>query len=443
MASFNSRWSEIEKEFEAAYQTAIEKKEPEEIVLANKVRILGVLEKYIDLRNKTMESALKLLAEKSDSYTEKSQSERWTREIRSSGQTGFKMISDLDDNEESILNVTLLKIATQEGHFFSQLASMPLAKVQGFLLEKSKKLEEEKKKLKGKWAALTGSANSTNKSAKQAGEKMLKAFDNALKEVGKEKRRAAEAVAAAWKAFVIVASAADGGKPDIPDVVDALVSRLDTMVSTAEDVAHLYRNAYKSNETTLVVLGTTRDLVRKFLEETDLEVCLDRTGEARKESETIARSTLTQGQKDDASTFASEGGKAIQAAMDKYEKSFNDFIKEFRDIFVGPIGNKELDQLLAGQFWEVTENNIKRLNFESALKKYYDEAKNMWDIPLDGLDSTLQAAFKDAFKQELREFDDALEKAIKTYVRAFRDIFIDYPVNKLEEIASRSRGYSP
>ena len=168
MGAYDARGPEIEKGFEEAYQKAIAAKAPEDVVLSQKVRMVAVLKAYIDKRNKALEAALKLLAETNDRLTEKDQNDRWKTQLQKAGQEGFKMISDLDDDENDMfLNVYLLALATREGQFFNQLASMPLAAVQGFLLQESKTLEEEKKKLLGEWAAMSGRAKSTNERAKR------------------------------------------------------------------------------------------------------------------------------------------------------------------------------------------------------------------------------------------------------------------------------------
>lgn len=441
MASYTNRWSEIEKGLNAAYKAAIEGQEPEDIVLGREVALKSALHNYIDFRNKALDDLVKMLGGFSNSITEKDQAKKWKTEVTNRGKAAFKMISDLDDNEESVLNVFTLAVATQEADFFHKIASMEYGAIQGFLCESAATLYQERKNLGGKWSSTENSAKSLNERSERAGKQMLEAFEEALKELGKANRRAAELVATGLLAWKKYQDAKTGGEPGLPDVFEDAEKRTNSLVSTAEDVADLYEDNFKSKETTLILYGNNRDAVRKFLDKTNLELALKRTDAAKKAAEGLAGDMLTKGQEDDAKAFVSEANKAIDGPMNNYEKGFNDFVKEFKGIFIGPVGNKTLDNLLKGNFWEYTENSFKRLNFESELKKYYDEAEDMFSIPLDGLDDNLKSAFKEQFKRELRKYDDDVEKAILTYTRVAKMFYVDYPISKLKEMLSRSKGW--
>lgn len=441
MASYTNRWSELEKAFDDAYKASIANKNPEDVVQAQEIRLKSALKSYIDFRNKALDEILKILAGFSNSLNEKNQTDRWKNEVSKKGQEAFKMLADLDDNEESELNVFMLATATQESNFFHQIASMGYGALHGFLCECAATLYEERKKLDGKWSSTTNSAKSLNEKSERAGKQMLEAFDKALEEIGRANRRAAETVATVAKAYKKYQDAKTGGEPGMPDVFEDAGDRASSLVSTANDVANLYRDTYRSKETTLVLYGNNRTLVRKFLEETNLEKAIKRGDEVQKEAASLVGDMLTKGQRDDGQVFINEANKAIKGPLDNYEKGFNEFVTKYKGIFVGPIGNKTLDQLLKGQFWEATEDGFKRLNFESELKKYYDQADGMWNIPLDGLDDTLKAAFKDQFKKELRKYDEDVETLILTYTKVFKSFYIDYPIYRLKEMVGRYKGW--
>jgi hypothetical protein len=311
----------------------------------------------------------------------------------------------------------------------------------GFLNECASTLYEERKNLGGKWSSTEGSAKSLNDRSEQGGKQMLEAFQEAASELGKANRRAAEAVASALLLYKKYQDAKTGNEPGLPDVFEDSGNRVKSLVSTAEDVAKLYESAYKSKETTLVLFGNNRTAVREFLEKTNLEKAKKRGEEGQKEAASLVGEMLTKGQRDDALVFINEANNAIKGPLENYEKGFNDFITEYKGIFIGPVGNNTLDKLLRGEFWENTEDGLKRLNFESELKKYYDEAEDMWSIPLDGLDDNLKAAFKDEFKKELRKYDEDVEKAINTYIRVYKSFYIDYPISRLKDMLGCSKGW--
>lgn len=441
MASYTNRWSEIEKAFDDVYKAAMAKKNPDDIVLAQRLRIESTLHRYVEFRNKALDEFIKMLSGFSSSLTEKNQGERWKDEVSKRGQEAFKMISDLDDNDESELNVFVLAVATQEADFFHKIASMEYGAFYGFLNECASTLYEERKNLGGKWSSTESSAKSLNERSEQAGKQMLEAFKEAAAELGKANRRAAEAVASTLLLYKKYQDAKTGNEPGLPDVFEDSGNRVKSLTSTAEDVARLYEDAYKSKETTLVLFGNNRTAVREFLEKTNLEKAKKRGEEVQKDAASQASAMLTKGQRDDALVFINEANNAIKGPLENYEKGFNDFVTEYKGIFIGPVGNNTLDKLLRGEFWDNTEDGLKRLNFESELKRYYDEAEDMWNIPLDGLDDTLKSAFKEQFKNELRKYDEEVEKAIVTYTRIFKSFYIDYPISKLKEMLSRSKGW--
>ena len=441
MASFNSRWGEIEKAFDDAYKKATEAQEPEDVLYSRYALMKGQLKTYSDSRVKTMENLLKLLKTYGNSITEKGQTEAWKKAANDAGQASFKAISDMDDNEESLLNVVVLAIACQEADFFAKLAAMQHGAIQGFMCQNAAKLYEERKRLGDKWKAIEGSAKSINQKSEAEGKKILQAFEQAVDEIGKANRRAADMVRDTALAYKKFKDGEGGAEPGFPDILEDGEARVATLVHTAKEVSDMYRNAYKSKETTLVLFGNNREAVRKFLDETNLENSLKRSSEAQKEATSLAGTCMTKAQQDDMKAFVYEANKMIQGAVQFYEKGFNDFIKEFKGIFIGPIGTNTLDQLLKGTFWKATEDKLERINFESELKKYYDEAEDMWDIPLSGVDDTLQRAFKDAFKRELRDYDDAIEEAILTYRKVAKIMFYDYPVYRLKEMVERFKGW--
>lgn len=449
MPSYDASWSEIQAGFDKAYQSVLKRMKeegtaPEDVLLSETLGMKATLGNYIEFRNKALAELLKILSGFSDSLTEKSQADNWKNKVSKMGQDAFKMISDLDDNDNpSELNTFFLQTATRAGWFFNQIASMQFGAIQGFLCESAKTFREEKKKLLGKWSTTERSAKDLNQKGERAGKEMLEVFNKALTEVGKENRRAAELLKTALLAYKKWGDLKTGGEPGIPDLFEEIVNRLEISVDKAEDVADLYRNAYKNKATTLVLYCNNRESVEEFLNKTNLELAMKRTKEVQDKAKSLAGdSKLTSGQQKDLAAFVAEANKAIKGPVENLEKGFNDFIYEFKGIFVGPIGNNVLDQLLQGKFWEQTEYGMKRLNFESELKKYYKEAGDrMWNIPLDGLDDDLKKAFKDAFKKELREYDDVLERAIRTYTRVAKEFFYDRPVSKLKDMLSRSKGW--
>jgi hypothetical protein len=434
------RRSEIMKGFEEAYKQAIADTEPEDVVMAREVRLRAVLEGYVDWRDKQLAEIAESLSSVNESMKEMDGDSNWKSQVREAGSVGFKMIADLDDNEESILNVFVLGVATLEGDFWSKIASMPYGAVYGFLGESAAILREEHEKLGDKWAATEDGMESVNEKSERAGRQMREAFDNALDQAASANRRAAEAMKTAFLAWKKYNDAKSGGEPGLPAVGEEMIGPLDLLVDSIESVAEKYENLYRTKETRLVLYGNHREAVREFLDKTNLELAQKRVAEARSSAMSIAGSMLTTGQCDDAKAFAASAGEALSKQMENYESAFNELVKQFQGIFIGPIGTTVLDALLHGKFWQDTEAGIQGLNLETALKTYYDEADDMWSIPVDGLDDELKDAFTEQFRKQLAKYDKAVGSAANAYARALA-LMAKLSIDLLIDKVSRFKGW--
>jgi len=444
MAAFDARLEEIRQGFETAYQKAIKAKHPADVLMSQKLKFVAVLESYIAKRNEALASALRMLHETDERITEKDHKARWQKEVKKAGQEGFKMIVDLDDDgNDSFLNVYLLGLATQEGMFFNLIADMPLCAAQGFCLQEATQLEEEKEKLLGEWESTFGSAKDANARAKDAGERVQKAFNEALVRAGADHRRAAEATRDGIKLAIKAMSAKNSGgaEPSVQGELEKAATGADALVSTTLDVARMYSEAYRSNETRLITLDATRQSVKEFLNATNLEVARKRCQDAEKDALAAAASALTPGQREDAEAFAAAGAAAIKGALSAYETNYNTFVTKFEAIFIGPIGSEQLDQLIAGNFWRMSQDGVERLSFESVLRRYYDQAEDMFGHSIYGLEGPMKDVLMENFRRELRAYEDDIEKMILTYLQVYKMLYIDYPIQRLKDFASGSDGY--
>lgn len=434
------RRDEVMKGFEDAYKQAIADKEPEDVVMAREIRLRASLGGYFDWRDKQLAEIAESLSSVNESLKEDTGAANWKSRVSQAGSEGFKMIADLDDNEESILNVFVLGVATLEGDFWAKIASMPYGAVYGFLGESASTLREEHEKLEGKWETTEDGMESVNDKSERAGRQMREAFDQALRKSAEANRRAAEAVKTTFLAWKKYQDARSGGEPGLPDFGEEMLGPLDVLVDSVESVAREYESLYRSKETRLVLYGNHREAVREFLDTTNLELAQKRVAEAKASAMSIAGSTLTSGQQEDAKAFASAAGEALSKQMANYEQAFNELVTQFKGIFIGPISNKVLDNLLHGTFWQETEEGLRRLNLETELKKYYDQAEDMWSIPVDGLDDDLQAAFTEEFRKQLAKYDDAVESAAKAYARALV-LIAKLSVGQLVDKITRFKGW--
>ncbi len=181
-------------------------------------------------------------------------------------------------------------------------------------------------------------------------------------------------------------------------------------------------------------LDATRNSVKEFLTATNIDVARKRCQDAGKEA-----AALTPGQREDAEAFAEAG--AIKGTMSAYESNYNEFIKEFIDILICPIGSEQLDQLIAGNFWRISQDGVERLNFESVLRRYYDQAEDWFGHSNYGLEGPMKDVLTENFRRELWVYEEDIERIILTYLQVYKMLYITYPMERLKVLAHRSDGY--
>ena len=127
--------------------------------------------------------------------------------------------------------------------------------------------------------------------------------------------------------------------------------------------------AYKDQQTIVILFEQTRGRVRTFLQKTNLDIATEEMKEVTEESLKSANQCKTKGQKDDAKEFIKE--KAIPAVKEifkDFENHYKEFIKKNLGIFVGPVGDKTIEEILEINEMKSQREEITRFNLQGRLE---------------------------------------------------------------------------
>jgi hypothetical protein len=171
-------------------------------------------------------------------------------------------------------------------------------------------------------------------------------------------------------------------------------------------------------EETLVVLFTQiRESVREFVKRTNYESATREYNETTANAESLASGCPTSGGQKDALLLARAAADAVKPFMDELKHGYEDFMNEFRDVFVGPVGDKTVEELL-----ELSENlhtweDIERFNLPGRLDAALQDFGNSWKVNVDGLSDDDKEALRLVWKTELDELAKGIIEAKEDRVR--------------------------
>ncbi|MCB0374715.1 MAG: hypothetical protein KDD04_02225 [Sinomicrobium sp.] len=410
---FTARAAEVEKILDDALSKMADTPRAFFMPVAQQEEIRDKLDRYFDFRQKALEEALKLL--NNDSVTAKEQSDKWRKHLLGKGSEGAKMIADSikDIKRSSLFKDEVARIGFSESVFFTRLAHMQLPNaMQGKLIEYRREFEEEKKKLLDKWKDLLDKDKGIDSKMDETTNKLLQLYKEGLKKVDAANTKARENLTKYLKAAHVADEATSPGTPSILEPVNAMMSQLNIFMTSSKELAKRFEALYKSEETVVVILfGKTRAGVKEFLEKTNLDKALDEYEEAGKKCLDVANSFKSAGQKADAVKFVTESARVTKKHMEAFTKAYNDFVNAFRGIFIGPVGDRTVEDLVEKQRWDYAKNEWQRLNIQTELKKMYDDAREWWAVDLDDLHPAVKEHVEKLLEKERKRLEPALREA--------------------------------
>ena len=376
-------------------------------------KVRDTLSRYFDFRQRALEDALKLLND--DSRNAKDQTDQWRKHLLKAGSEGSQMISDSikDIKRKSVFVDIVARVAFLESVFFTRLAHMTLPDaMQGKLIEYRKEFELEKKNLMAKWEDLIARDKGIDQKMDSATKQLFQVYQEGLKKVDAANTRTRENITTYVTGAHMADSAANPATPSLLEPVKIMMETINNFMVTSKEMANRFDALFKSEESIVVILfGKTRASVKEFLEKTNLDKAKKEYESAEKEIQNVAKSMETKGMEEDAHRFVSEGAKITRDHLEDFTKAYNEFVNAFKEIFIGPVGDRTVEDLVERQRWDWARNEWQKLNIQSELKKIYDDAREWWAIDIDGLDEANRKKLEELLEAERKRLEPALREA--------------------------------
>lgn len=371
------------------------------------------LSRYFDFRQRALEDALKLLND--DSRNAKDQTDQWRQHLLKAGSEGSQMISDSikDIKRKSVFVDIVARVAFLESVFFTRLAHMTLPDaMQGKLIEYRKQFEVEKENLMQKWEDLIARDKGIDEKMDSATKELFQVYQEGLKKVDAANTKTRENITTYVTGAHMADSAANPATPSLLEPVKIMMETINNFMVTSKEMSNRFDALFKSEESVVVILfGKTRASVKEFLEKTNLDKAKKEYESAEKEIQNVTKSMETKGMQEDALRFVNEGAKITRDHLEDFTKAYNEFVNAFKEIFIGPVGDRTVEDLVERQRWDWAKNEWQKLNIQSELKKIYDDAREWWAIDIDGLDEANRKKLEELLEAERKRLEPALREA--------------------------------
>lgn len=374
----------------------------------------AALETYFNSRQKILEDALLFLSD--ESKTVEQQRIRWENHMNARSSEALRVLIEfLKYKKESLLVTVISEIMSQESIFFMKLSNMQLSSVMfAQLLEYRKQFEIEKKNLKDKWEELKNENLKLNGDIEAASAKILEVYKEALGKAGTYKDTIRNNLKLFFTGLTAVGKVTGTVKmpPGFKEAVSLFSASLKAVMPSSKELSGRLDRLYRSEESvTVIMFGNTRKCVKEFLEKTNLDKAQKDYYEAHKHAQQVAANMLTDGQKEDAAIFVRIAEEITRKTLTSFTDAYNGFVNDFKEIFIGPVGDRTVKDLIKKDRWDWAKDEWRRMNVQAELKKIYDDNRDWIDVDVFDITPEVKDQIKAALKEERERLDLALSEA--------------------------------
>lgn len=379
-------------------------------------RVRSHFDRYFSDRERALTAGVKLLE---SPKPPKDHQEDWSDHFTDFGSKAAEGIADLvkDAKIKTPFVTAVSVIAAQEAAFFAGVARMPMARTQGEILQWYGQYVREKKALRDDWKKIQGDGRDLSEDMVEVMKEINEIFEAAIKKAS-EKARDAEEVLARWvptfeKAENVAGAAEPGPVGTALEMLGHALEALKNMRPSTETLAGRFRALYKSHEVvTIQLFGKTRGKVGEFIGKVNLEAAVEEFEAASENCVRMAKDLEPPGQADDAEDLVDAMMDEAHETLEQFEAFFKDFVDEFREIFLGPVGGRTVEDLVGRKLAIRESDHFQRLNIQSELKKIQAAAKNDLDLPLGRLPDDKREQLEEWVERDLETLSLAVREAI-------------------------------
>ena len=151
-----------------------------------------------------------------------------------------------------------------------------------------------------------------------------------------------------------------------------------------------------------------REDVRQFLAARRLATATEVFNNASRDALDLAGRCPTAGQRDNATRFVERVVDAVEPFIGAFELSYKEFVDTHREVFVGPVGPRIIEELLEGDERERTWEEIEDFDLDARLQQLVDTAAPTIFVDVEGLSDKDKEEIREVFLVEWRKLGEGL-----------------------------------
>ena len=411
MVEYKARWDEIrEKILILGERQRSGRDEVESIsVLQKYTKFIDSMKGYMDWRDKALNNALLILTIESTSITGAAQKDKWDDYFEKVGQEAHQMILGFvpDDDTNTPLRLLCEGFATLESIFFTKLKSVPLAWFQGQVQVYTYEFYTEMNSLETKWKNLLSSDQYADSKVKNTSAQVLQIFKDKVAGLVMQQRAGEEGLRRGVSIAKLDASVPMEMKAALT-AVQLMLTKAKELQKSIDDLVTIFMNAYKSEETVVILFDQTRNGVNEFLNKTNFDTSVEEFETTYENSLNMAKQCKTKGQQEDALKFVQKATPLVKNMFDEFKTQYEEFISENRGIFVGPVGDSQIEEILEKRDMDYAWRDIRAFNIQQKLKDIHNDTVRAWHVDINGLTDKQKKEIEDFWHGELERLGRGL-----------------------------------
>lgn len=435
LADFDKRKNEVMEEF---------KKLPMDDSMRSELQ--RTLEQYFRQRPQKLKRIHETISKREIDKTE--QADEWKDEAQSGAKLVTDTIGKVEVDEPAEVDLFFMKITTEEHGFFTAIANSQMPVQRDVLAEKRQALKKQIEVLDDKWQDLSSKDNSNDRNMQDAAKELRELIDAQLENEARSRAEGLKKIANILnkvsklnsnliKAVKKLACAGAGlADPTLEDICDKLVDAFlvtkdnikfkteewlifDENVSKAKSE---FTRAYQVESNILVMLRGTREDVKDFVKNHNIEAADKTVNEAMKAKSQMLSGAKTSGQKDDMNEFINKSKKHVEDIRGDFGSIYSEFIKEHETKFIGPLGDKEIEDLFEKNYYGEFQSQIQGSTISSFLTKRYS-ADEYFELTDDLQTGDVRELYDTLLKDDIEDLVEARNKAVaKTYDEILKEV---------------------
>lgn len=97
--------------------------------------------------------------------------------------------------------------------------------------------------------------------------------------------------------------------------------------------------------------------------------------------------------------------------LEQFEGAFEEFVQDFRGVFIGPVGDRTVSDLVDKERAVRNSDHFQRLNVQTELRKIHDAARDWFDLPLGRLPPEVRTQLEKLIGDDLERLAIATREA--------------------------------